>query len=114
MKKIRPLDIIVLLLVITAGILCIAAGTKRIRSTVWVDGYDKTYEYSLDENGIHQIPGPLGNTTIEIRDRKVRIIESPCPGKNCVNQGWDNLIVCLPNKVIVTVEDVGEFDAVSE
>ena len=54
----------------------------------------------------------------------MRIIDSPCPNKTCVAQGWHNPLVCLPNKVMITiesdggagavVEQGGEFDAISE
>jgi hypothetical protein len=51
------------------------------------------------------VEGPLGNTTIEIKDRKVRITDSPCNNKLCIKQGWitSGSIVCLPNRVVVTV-----------
>lgn len=51
--------------------------------------------------------GALGTTTIEIKQKKVRIINSPCHQKTCVKMGWKNkngeTIVCVPNKVVVKI-----------
>ena len=65
-----------------------------------------------------EITGPLGTSIIEIRDRQVRFIDSPCRGKQCIMTGWLNkdgqLAACLPNGV--TVQIIGRdqrFDAVN-
>lgn len=51
--------------------------------------------------------GVLGTTTIEIRKKKVRVVNSPCRQKICVKMGWkdknDETIVCVPNKVLVKI-----------
>lgn len=51
--------------------------------------------------------GALGTTTIEIREKKVKVVSSPCPQKMCVKMGWrgknGETIVCLPNKVVVKI-----------
>jgi hypothetical protein len=63
------------------------------------------------------IPGPLGETVIEVRDRRIRIAASPCPHKVCVRTGWigrsGRMIVCLPNRVVVRIEGDAGVDAVS-
>ncbi len=61
-----------------------------------------------------------GNLLIEIDPVKgARIIESPCPDKLCIHQGYINkngqTILCLPEKVMVTAiadKKDGEPDAV--
>jgi hypothetical protein len=54
------------------------------------------------------VPGPLGVTAVEIEGARVRIVESPCPGKVCIARGWlehaGDAAICLPNKVAVYVE----------
>ena len=51
--------------------------------------------------------GALGTTTIEIKEKKVRVVSSPCPQKMCVKMGWrsknGDTIVCVPNKVVVKI-----------
>ena len=81
------------------------------------------YEYSAELDGTYTVAGELGETTFEIKDGRVRITDSPCPNKTCISQGWHNPLVCLPNKVMITVEgEAGQgsgrgevqLDAVSE
>jgi len=64
------------------------------------------YLLPLDKDRIVSVEGPLGKTTIEIKNNKVRFLDSPCHNKLCVHQGWTErgAIVCLPNKVIVTID----------
>ena len=49
----------------------------------------------------------LGEMTIEIKDKKVRVKKEESPYHYCSMQGWvDNVakpIVCLPNAVIITI-----------
>lgn len=72
----------------------------------------------LDQNKRIEIEGALGKSIIEIKDRQVRFIDSPCQKKICVMTGWLNadgqLAACLPNGV--TVQIIGRdnrFDAVN-
>lgn len=112
--NVKPLDILIFFLVIGAGIfLTVRAGSKK-GAVVIVKACDSRYEYSARKNGIHSVQGELGETIFEIKDGKVRIIDSPCPNKTCVHQGWHSPLVCLPNNVIITLSDEGEFDGISE
>jgi len=50
------------------------------------------------------VPGPLGETLVEIRAGQVRVLADPGPRQLCVRQGWlapGASAVCLPNRVIV-------------
>ncbi len=92
-------------------------GGKSQKMTVEADG--KKYEYSLKNDGIYNFEGKIGITTVEVKNSKARIIDSACPNKTCVNQGYSNTIVCLPNKIIVKIENNSEngseeFDAISK
>lgn len=120
----RPLDILIILLVVAGGVFFTVRGAVRKGSRVSVNANGVHYEYSATSNGMYTVAGELGETSFEIKDGRVRIIDSPCPNKTCVAQGWHNPLVCLPNKVMITVEDEGgagagaegggEFDAISE
>lgn len=57
--------------------------------------------------------GRLGDSVLEYDDELgVRFISSPCPDKLCVRHGWVNdemdLAACLPNGLVVTVEENGK------
>ncbi len=72
------------------------------------------YVFSLDIDQIISVPGVLGDTVFEIKDKKARIISSPCQNKTCIAQGWTNTLICLPNRVIATLEDKKEeVDAIA-
>lgn len=113
-RKPRVLDFVIVLLLISAGIFLTvrAAGRKSARVIVRTD--DGVYEYSANTGGIYAVQGRLGKTFFEISDGKVRITDSPCPNKTCVNQLWRTPLVCLPNNVIITLESDGDFDAIAE
>lgn len=110
----RFLDFFILLLVLCSGIYLTLHTriTKADSINVTADG--KVYEYSLSKDAVYEVSGSLGKTRIQVENGKVRILESACSGKNCVNQGWGHTLVCLPNKVIVTLNKGEEFDAISE
>ena len=70
------------------------------------------YSYPLSEDRTFSVIGPLGETTIEIKDGSVRIIDSPCPNKTCLNTSLGRSICCLPNRVLITIsEKDGDIDA---
>jgi hypothetical protein len=84
-----------------------------------VDG-NLEYVLPLDEEKTVPVQGPLGTTLVEIKNHRVRVVESPCQNKLCIQQGWveHGVIACLPNKVLITVGKNGkrgsEPDAVTE
>lgn len=57
------------------------------------------------------------NNVIEIKDGKIRILNTDCPDKVCKNTGFINkagqVIVCVPSKLIIKIEGKAEFDVVS-
>ncbi|BCL77225.1 hypothetical protein JHS3_29610 [Jeongeupia sp. HS-3] len=65
------------------------------------------------------VPGPLGDTVIEIAAGKARIAADPSPRQYCVREGWltqaGEAAICLPNRT--SVELVGNggrgFDSLS-
>lgn len=65
------------------------------------------------------LEGEKGKVVIEVKEGRVRVVESSCFQKICVNTGEINKpgqnIICLPNKVLVTIEgkESPKIDAVS-
>lgn len=112
--SIKPLDIILFSVLLAAGVFFTLKAIKPARDTVLVQACDETFQYTLKQEGIYTVQGALGPTTFEIKDGRVHISDSACPGKNCVHQGYSSPLVCLPNQIIITIENYGEFDALSE
>jgi hypothetical protein len=63
------------------------------------------YRYPLNADRSVKVEGPHGHLTVEIKDKKVRVIEASCPNRLCENQGWISRggIVCLPSRISVVV-----------
>lgn len=117
MKKLslsfKILDIVIFAAILTGGIFLSKNSFTKKGSTVRVLADGKEYEFQM-KNGTYKVEGAIGITTFQIKDGKVHIIDSPCPNKTCVEQGWTSPIICLPNKVVITIADYGDFDAVAE
>ncbi|MEW6586449.1 MAG: NusG domain II-containing protein, partial [Nitrospirota bacterium] len=60
------------------------------------------YVLPLDVDRTVSVRGEHGPTVVEIKGRRVRVIESPCPNKICIHQGWleHGVIACVPNRVV--------------
>ena len=96
-------DIIIAILFITLILISTSfLTTKGDEVLISADG--KEYIYPLSEDKIIPVSGPLGETTVEIKDGNVSIIDSPCPNKTCLSTKMGGAICCLPNRVLVTVQ----------
>lgn len=66
--------------------------------------------FSLNQERVVEVPGPIGVSRIVIHNHRARIESSPCHNQYCVHQGWlaraGQVAVCLPNRV--SLELVGE------
>ncbi|MCK8826063.1 NusG domain II-containing protein [Fuchsiella alkaliacetigena] len=53
------------------------------------------------------IEGPIGESIIQLKEGKVRMLESVCPNDICVHTNWISrprqTIACLPNKILVRI-----------
>lgn len=72
-------------------------------------------QFPLDENIVEKIELPDGSYNIlAIKDGKADITEASCPDGICVRHRkiskTNQTIVCLPNKVIITIENGAEAE----
>ena len=112
--KIKILDILIFLIILLLALYFIFKIRNLSGSSVIVNADGKIYEYSLSQDGLYTFDGAIGKTTMEIKNGKVRFLDSCCPHKTCVSQGYGLTIVCLPNKVIATVNSGEDLDAIAE
>jgi hypothetical protein len=67
-----------------------------------------TWVFPRDAEETVRVPGPLGDTVVEIRDGRARVLSSPCQNQTCVAAGYIHAhgqwTACLPNRVLVSVE----------
>ena len=105
MKRLLAGDILILALglALLASLWQRQAGSLDGKAIIRLDG-QVFAEASLRLNRIIVVPGPLGESRVEILDGKVRVAEDPSPRQLCVRQGWippGGAAVCLPNRVAV-------------
>lgn len=69
---------------------------------------------ALNEDATFRLEGEYTNV-ITVRDGKVAVTESSCPGGDCKKCGWMDKagsIVCLPNRVEVRLVGAADVDIV--
>jgi hypothetical protein len=75
---------------------------------VIVQGPHRSWVFPLDAAELVTVAGPLGDTVVEIRERAVRVVSSPCDNQICVAAGHirraGEWAACLPNTVFVLIE----------
>lgn len=107
----------VILFVVTA---VRAQNTRGEVAVITVDG-DVFGTYSLDEPQTISITdenGEVTNTAV-ISDGEIYMDDADCPDKLCVKQGTihgaGRSIICLPNRVVISVEGGGsDYDSIAE
>lgn len=77
------------------------------RAEISVDG-ETVMELDLSEDQVLTVDGAGGGyNRIQVRDGAVSVLEASCPDKVCVHTGTvrypGETIVCLPNRMIITV-----------
>jgi len=101
------LVVLFLLTLSLAGVAWIAAMPEGSRVLVTC-GDELCFTAPLDQPRTVVIDGPLGQTLLVIDEQGVRIIDSPCPYKICVNMGpakhTADLLACVPNHILVRID----------
>lgn len=106
--------ILILCVILIAGILLIIFAIARDETAheviIQVDG--EVYEtLSLTEDQVLQIND---TNTFEIAEGQGRMVQADCPDQLCIHQSPidrnQQSIVCLPNRVVITVESDLEDD----
>ena len=114
--KLKKGDIIVALCVLCiAGLIfCALHFLSPQGSSVKIEVDSKTAAvFSLDENRTYTVKknGKVTNV-VEIKDKKVSVTAADCPDKICVKHREisksGESIICLPNKVVVSIEAENE------
>ena len=92
----------------------LAADTQKAEAVVEVDGQEKG-RYPLDQDTSVEIQLEDGSyNRLEIKDGRADITEASCPDKICVDHRpvsrRGESLVCLPNKVVVEIENGQEAE----
>ncbi|MCL2792397.1 MAG: NusG domain II-containing protein [Spirochaetaceae bacterium] len=112
MIKIKIMDIIVILLSISAAFVAgfIIYGNYSPPELLEITSRDGIMVYRLGEDREIPIRGPRGNSIIIIENKQAHFQYSPCPDKLCIKSGhlarsgdWTG---CLPNMIFMRI--IGE------
>ena len=110
----RDLLLILFLLLLSGGLFLFMHFRQQEGgwAVVTVDGVE-TGRYSLLQDGLYSLNG--GTNTLVIENGTARMTEASCPDHVCIDMGviryTGQSIVCLPNRLVVTVRGVaGEAD----
>ena len=103
----------VLMLAVLIGVVFVrTTGTDKGETVVIYRDGSKVQEISLYEDTEILIENSYTNKVM-VKDEKVAIVESDCPGMDCIHSGWiggkGRSLVCLPNRVEIRIE--GEMDS---
>ena len=67
----------------------------------------KKIDYPLNENRVIKVSGPLGTTTIIVKNGTAWIENSPCREKICMKMGRikrpGQQAICVPNRVMIEI-----------
>lgn len=89
----------------------INSSKDKVANVYYNDELIKTI--SLNEDGLYTVLGDNGDVVIEVLDNKIRVIEENSLKNLCSKQGYSDIIVCLPNKIVIKVENAdNELDGV--
>ncbi len=105
--------LIVIALLGLVAVRYMAGGVDTV--VVQADGKE-VFRVPLADDGRLSADGPRGKTEIEIKDGRVRVIDSPCRRKTCVHTGWIDkayqTIVCMPNRVVIRLTGSSDSDGI--
>jgi hypothetical protein len=98
-----------LAILLSLGMIVFSASARRDSPPqVRIQGAGQTWVFPLDAEETLAVPGPLGDTVIEISQGRTRVLSSPCPNQTCVAAGHirrrGQWTACLPNGVLLVVE----------
>jgi hypothetical protein len=113
LSGLKPADAVIIVASALAFVLSALAiyGGPAPASLVVSSGSDE-WLYPLSEERIIDVRGPIGITSIHIKDGQARIVASPCTNQTCVASAavahkgdWS---ACLPNGIFIRAE--GDYE----
>ena len=120
-KIIRVGDIVVFIVLGASALFMIwagAAGTPKAVADVEITASGHVvHSTPLSQNFRFEALGPLGETIVVCQNGYVWVEDSCCPNKLCVKTGKvrtpGQVIVCVPNEVVVRIVGTSDVDAVA-
>lgn len=109
MKKIRPLDVFIILVVVAAIGFSVffLRSVKGKKAEVYIDR-EKIAEFNLDvHEQVKEIETRIGNVKLQLGNGEIRVLSTPCTKKICALTGAishsHERILCLPAHMYIRV-----------
>ncbi|MBN1593191.1 MAG: NusG domain II-containing protein [Candidatus Coatesbacteria bacterium] len=119
-KMVRPGDILLFVVLGASALLMIWAGSGTTSNSADVEivvSGEVVHRAPLGQSFEFVAHGPLGDTKVQCEGGYAWIVSSCCPNKLCVKAGKvraiGEIIVCVPNEVVVRIAGAGDVDAVA-
>ncbi|HOO68250.1 MAG TPA: NusG domain II-containing protein [Bacilli bacterium] len=114
-KSDKILIIILVIILLVVFLLKIIFKTDSTYANVYYENnIIKTIDLTIDAT--YTVEGYNGDVVIEVLDNKIRVTEENSPLHICSKQGWvsdGTPIICLPNKIIIKIENNSDLDTIS-
>lgn len=110
----RPADLLLPLLTVLVLIIPGSTGPSSGPGMNFLEVHtgDTAVFHPMNRDTIIHVEGNLGQITVMVDSLRTRIADSPCPGQDCVRQGWldkpGDMSVCVPSGVFLVVSENGE------
>lgn len=113
----KLLSIALLIVIVLFGVLFFTSSKDNKNALVYYeDQLLLTIDLSKEGNNYYEVDGALGKVKLETHNGKIRVIEENSPNHLCSKQGFIQesyqVLICLPNKVVVKIEAHNEIDTV--
>ena len=113
---VKLLDVLIILLAIGAAVFSSynAYIKPQGEALVLIQGQGSEWIFDIGASETVIVAGPLGDTTVRIKNNNAWVEESPCGNKTCVASGFvkrqGQWAACLPNNVLLIIQGKGEGD----
>lgn len=111
--------LMILLIIISSSIIMmffLRSHEPKNALVYYKDNLVLTIDLSNNGTKTYTVNGELGDVIIEKNGDKVRVINETSPNHICSNQGYikENyeVLVCLPNKVIIKIDSKDSIDTI--
>jgi hypothetical protein len=121
-KRMRRNSVVLILIIFALSIIAWFVSTSLLSSetgeiAILKYGDGNIERVSLKTNREFEIKTNLGTNHLHIENGEISIEDASCKNKECIKQGAishpGQTIVCVPNKLIMSIEGQAEFDGVS-
>lgn len=110
--------LIIVIVLLMAGILFVNFNKEDNDNLIAKVYYENILKLTIDlnKNNEYDVEGYNGNIHIVVENKKIKVEEENSPKHLCSKQGFISssyqTIVCLPNKILIKIEDNNSIDTV--